>query len=267
MKTINAILMIDPASPTGHYYLEYLHASGYRLKTILVFKKGMAHDIKSFRKKIKRLLSKKHRITDKKLNKIKKGINDQFTINIKKTYNYRDYCDELVYINALAEGPNSQEIIEFIERSDTKYVIFSGGGILRKKILSINHKQFIHVHPGIVPDIRGADCFFWSVLEKGKPGYSCFYMTPEIDEGAILLRKEYDLPNLELLKSMPQELSYKAILDSLDLHYRAECLTSLMKQYIGSSGNLENLTSIQQNPNDGRTYFFMHTKLIYSKTA
>jgi hypothetical protein len=262
VKTINAILMIDISSPTGHYYLEYLRSAGFLPKKILILRKGLKYDLKSFRQNMKRNLVKKNREIDRKVTEIVDGINAQFPINIKRNYKYSDYCSDVVYLHSTIDGPNSKNVIEDIQKSDVEFVIFSGGGILKKEILSIPDKQFIHVHPGIVPNIRGADCFFWSVLERDKPGYTCFYMTPEIDEGDILLTKEYELSNLSFLKSMPQELNYKAILNSLDLHFRADCLVSCIKKYDGMTGNLKNIKTIKQNPNDGRMYFFMHPKLI-----
>jgi hypothetical protein len=44
---------------------------------------------------------------------------------------------------------NDPVLVDAVARCPSYYVLFSGGGILRKDMLSL-HKKFLHIHPGIV---------------------------------------------------------------------------------------------------------------------
>ena len=169
-----------------------------------------------------------------------------------------------LFVNNLDDGGLKKYISEKVKGA----VLFTGGGILKKEILSIPDVKFIHIHPGVVPDVRGADCFFWSYLLKGKAGYSVFYMNEGIDTGDILNKKEFlvDLDRNTLLPYSNDEI-YQSILQCYDPCLRIKTLIELLdnKQVEAeTSGNkldLMNLVFENQNPDDGRMYFFMHKEL------
>ena len=50
----------------------------------------------------------------------------------------------------------------------------------------VEHLKFLHIHPGFLPNIRGADCALWSSLLTGHTSATCFYMSPGIDTGDII---------------------------------------------------------------------------------
>lgn len=262
MRTGNFILMIDPNNKLGHFYLEYLISIDLKPKIILVIDKNSKQKFRLFLRHIKSLFIPERRVEIKDLKALTNQLNSQFKVKIKTKYNYSDYADSVVYVNAGLEGPNSRNVIDFITTCDASFVIFSGGGILKKKILSIDGKRFLHTHPGIVPHVRGADCFFWSVLKRGRPGYSCFYMTPGIDEGDILHTEEYDLSKLKFNEGVSTDYNYKAILSSVDLHFRAQCLCSFLENNPHFLVDTESVQTKKQSPDEGRMYFFMHKALL-----
>ena len=136
-----------------------------------------------------------------------------------------------------------------IKKSDDKYLLFSGGGIVGPKLLNLPDKKLLHIHPGIVPEIKGADCLFWSILVRGCPGYSCFFMSKEIDQGNILFQKEYSIKDIDFpdYKEAAIDAFYRSILDTLDLHLRSKCLIDFV---ILNDGNLD-VANICQDPHDG----------------
>ena len=71
-------------------------------------------------------------------------------------------------------------------------IIFTGGGILRKEILSLQ-KIFIHVHPGIIPEYRGSTCFYYSLLNNYSLGATAYIMNNKIDAGEIILQRNFTL--------------------------------------------------------------------------
>ncbi|GKT11852.1 MAG: methionyl-tRNA formyltransferase [Thiomicrorhabdus sp.] len=153
---------------------------------------------------------------------------------------------------------------EKILNENNKTFLFTGGGILKKNLLSIPKSKFIHIHPGLVPDIKGADCFLWSCLMKKKPGFSVFYMNPGIDTGDIIYSREYAFQYSEdKYGEYSNNDIYRTLLDFYDPALRILTLIELIKNSGKLNENIEfdQFESTQQNPTDGRTYFFMHKSL------
>lgn len=158
-------------------------------------------------------------------------------------------------------GLDDSCFIEKIRNEKNKTFLFTGGGILKEDLLSIPNSKYIHIHPGIVPDVKGADCFFWSCLLRKKPGFSIFYMNPGIDTGDIIYRKEYEFEYSEnKYGKYSNNDIYRALLDFYDPALRVFTLIELIKEkcLLNESIKLDHLESIEQNPENGRTYFFMH---------
>ena len=66
--------------------------------------------------------------------------------------------------------------------------------ILKAPVIDIPQLGVLNIHPGYLPDYRGAMCYFWSLLHK-KPyaGVSVHWIDEGIDTGALLARKRIPL--------------------------------------------------------------------------
>jgi methionyl-tRNA formyltransferase len=97
------------------------------------------------------------------------------------------FCDrhDIVLDHVDAGMINDELLLEYLAESSIRTWLFTGGGILRKKILSLS-KRFIHVHPGRLPKYRGSTTFYYSLLEEGSLHATAFYMSDKIDDGPIL---------------------------------------------------------------------------------
>ena len=137
---------------------------------------------------------------------------------------------------------NEQKLIDYLKNLEIDYVIFTGGGILKKEILSLGIK-FIHLHPGIVPDYRGSTCFYYSILNENYAGVTSFIMDESLDTGDIIFQKKFEKPNHQYLDEI------------FDPHIRSETLIALLKNK--SNINKKN----QQNKDSGETYFIIHPVL------
>lgn len=152
------------------------------------------------------------------------------------------------------QGINDIKLVNFLQNIPENFGVFTGGGILRKPILGCG-KKFIHVHPGVVPAVKGADCILWSALVRKMVGMSAFFMNEEIDTGDILCTKEYPLPKLIFNQSTIDTNKLKnVIINFLDPHYRADVLLKLFLE----ESNPAKWAIRKQNPLDGKTYYFMH---------
>src|SRR5690606_29952514 len=104
-------------------------------------------------------------------------------------------------------------------------VLFTGGGIVPASLLEIPELPFIHIHPGFLPEIRGADCVLWSTLLTGHPSATCFFMSPGIDTGDIV--KPCWLPEVIFdvdMKDYDLKTLYRAIYSFFDPWVRAYVL-------------------------------------------
>jgi methionyl-tRNA formyltransferase len=81
-------------------------------------------------------------------------------------------------------------------------MLYTSGGRVPGDLLSTSPSRMIHIHPGVVPYVRGSDCLFWSVLTRGRPGMSCFYMNAGIDTGDIIHTREFDAPSYPVSRTV-----------------------------------------------------------------
>lgn len=154
---------------------------------------------------------------------------------------------------------NDGNLTSFLSNSvDEDYIIFCGGGILRQQILNCG-KKFIHIHPGIVPDVKGADCLLWSALVQDQIGMSAFFMNEGIDTGDIIGQRHFSLPHFNIDSKQLGVKTIKSLLvNYVDPHYRAEMLATLFNCEIKP----DNWTSKEQCPSEGKTFYFMHKALL-----
>ena len=92
---------------------------------------------------------------------------------------------------------NSKELIDILSQKKflNNYILNTGNEILRDVLnLKLN---FFHIHPGFLPEVRGADGSLNSILYKNSIGTTSFIMTDKIDHGDILLREKYEYPKFK----------------------------------------------------------------------
>ena len=124
----------------------------------------------------------------------------------------------------LGLDPNHADIIHAVTNCQPSILIYSGpgGAILRHDILSTG-KQFLHVHPGFLPDYKGSTTIYYSLIKDNLCGASAFFMTEKIDNGSIILREIYPPP---------------ADRTTIDLWYdsyiRSDLLLKILKDYVNS---------------------------------
>ena len=191
----------------------------------------------------------------------------EFRIN-KKVYNHlfqlkkmSEYCLEYqdMFLSKLSELEKL-----FSKTKDT--FLFSGGGILPKSLFKYKDIKLIHIHPGYLPDIKGADGLLWSIKKTKKLGVSAFIMNERLDCGDIIFRQNLNFPKItKKILLLENKTIYRLIFSFIDPLLRAFCLKHLIQK---SSFNFENNKLMKQNYKDGCTYRFMSENLrfeIYKK--
>lgn len=162
-------------------------------------------------------------------------------LNMFESVDYSQYGAKVSYF--FAESYSDEYLKKKIRKAKPAVFLYTSGGHVPTDVLSEEGAIFLHIHPGVVPQVRGSDCLYWSVETRGCPGASCFIMSPGIDEGPTLLRAEYANPDLSFLRSyLAQEneaLIYDILMHAVDPHLRGQLLVGLLTQ-------TEDITNVAQ---------------------
>ncbi len=174
-----------------------------------------------------------------------------------KKFNWQDYAGrvDILPMNGSLKDP---DLYRWLAANIQGAVLYTGGGIVPEALLSIEGIRVIHVHPGYLPDVRGADGLLWSVLLRKKIGVSGFYMEKGIDTGALLFAHERDIITFEQpVGKVDGQLLYRALFAFVDPVIRAHALCGILK----AGKDFAALPATAQDTNVGETFHFMHPAL------
>lgn len=147
-------------------------------------------------------------------------------------------------------------LLEAMRGCGVRTFLYCSGGRVPAEMFRQDFR-ILHIHPGVVPHVRGSDGLLWSLLARGCPGASCFFMDAGIDTGRVIGTAEYETPHWAGLRVEPVEL-YHALLQCYDPHLRASLLLSILLESPGLDiAALE--ASIQ--PQGGTHYYSMHPEM------
>ena len=77
-----------------------------------------------------------------------------------------------------------------IRNASPDLIVFTGGGLIRKELLSLPRLGVLNCHMGPLPEYRGMDVVEWPLLEQSRDvarlGITVHYMDKGVDTGAIL---------------------------------------------------------------------------------
>ena len=90
---------------------------------------------------------------------------------------------------------NSQETIDFLKEQNPELMISAYfPQILKDQALAIPRKGVLNIHPGHIPQYKGAMAYFWAVKNNSpKAGVSVHWMDQGIDTGPLLARKSFKI--------------------------------------------------------------------------
>lgn len=113
-----------------------------------------------------------------------------------------------------SENVMSDVTLDFIRAQNPDLICTLFHQIIKDKLITIPRLGIINIHPGILPDFRGIQPYFWELVsEFGKAGATLHYIHDEsIDTGAILAKVHYPT-----WKGMSVQLNY--YLTSLSASY------------------------------------------------
>ncbi len=157
----------------------------------------------------------------------------------------------------LVKNLKDSALSDYLESQADKEFLFTGGGIVPRSLLDIDGARFIHVHPGFLPDIRGADGLLWSVLTRGRPSASAFYMAPGIDTGDVLTARWLPGIDVRIDAGIDMRTRYRMAYAYIDPWVRCYVLRGLLERHAEFGG----IPASGQDDKAGCTYHFMHDHL------
>ena len=91
-------------------------------------------------------------------------------------------------VRALLTEPEQLDIVEELQPD----LVIAGGfrSIVSKDVLAVPDRGAINLHKSYLPHNRGANPNVWSIIKDTQAGVSLHYMTPEVDAGPIIDRRE-----------------------------------------------------------------------------
>lgn len=112
------------------------------------------------------------------------------------------------YINDI----NDSSVQALVKSLEPNYMIYCGGGIVKKELLKAMPDRIINIHSGPLPDIRGMNAIEWAVLLNKRTVTSIHFIDEGIDTGKTI--SEIDI-NSRKIQDISQ-LRNTAILYGID---------------------------------------------------
>jgi len=147
--------------------------------------------------------------------------------------------------------PNEPVCEQVLKAVRPDVIVFTGGGLIRKNILSIPRLGVMNCHSAILPRFRGMDVVEWTILEDALQdpglGLTLHFMDSGVDTGPLLARYRLDTRPGDTIASVRRRL---------EPHMVELVMDGLRGLRDGT------LTAQPQSAEDGRQYFVMHPRLV-----
>jgi len=156
----------------------------------------------------------------------------------------KGFCLKNKISHIKVDNINGDKLYKFIQKNNLDLIIYSGGGILRKKIIESTKKGVINAHSGYLPFFRGMNVIEWALLYNKRPQTSIHFIDSGIDTGKIILRE-----------NIPFNNNLYTLRGNATVHN-----VNLIVKVIS---NIDNYTknAISQNKEDGKQFFLMNDYL------
>ena len=150
--------------------------------------------------------------------------------------NLKECANSFYYVKN--KNVNSQELISLILNIKSNFLFNSGKQIYREILNS--EKKFLHIHPAILPDIKGADGSLWNIKKRNSFGASLFIINKNIDEGEIIFKKELKIKKFNLNNKLSNHF-YDIWFSFIDPAIRCYVLKQFIKTKKNSNNTIKNI--------------------------
>ena len=280
MKTI-PLTVLCSEGPMSRAYLGVLHSAGFRVERLILMiskrdpgnkrpispwlplrmRRTWAKTVQDLRMNYwPRQMVSQHAVCKQWMGEFAQGysFNKSAWDSLTERPTYKKYAEQIDEL--LIEGLDDLALEKHLRfLGGPRAVLFTGGGRIPASLIEITGFRFIHIHPGLLPSIRGADALLWSILLMGHPTATAFYLAPGLDTGDIIASAEFKLPVLpDFFPSLDTKAIYRFVYSFIDPMLRAQLLLRLVSKYADS---LYSLPATTQSPTAGNTFHFMNERM------
>ena len=113
---------------------------------------------------------------------------------------------------------NDEGAVEFVEATGPDWVIYGGGGILRRAFIDAADGRILNAHSGPLPEVRGMNASEWSILLGYEPTVTIHLIDQGIDTGGILSKhpvRVYEEDSIEHLRKRCVAVGVEALCDTV----------------------------------------------------
>ena len=112
-----------------------------------------------------------------------------------------------------SDNINSNKIENDVINSKINNFIFSSypGEIIKNKSL-LNKINLLHSHSGLIPKYMGSTPMYYSIILEKKSFCTTFVINKNIDQGSVLLIKNYNLPKKNMIDNYDNEIRVKNLI-------------------------------------------------------
>ena len=166
--------------------------------------------------------------------------------NIIRT-NVKSICNDLNIDFHLVANLNSTDSLKFLDQKQIDLIVYSGGGIIKNKLIEKSKFGVINAHSGELPYFRGMNVVEWSIISKKEPMVTVHMINKGIDTGDILHTKLIDYNVNDTI----YDFRGKSVVEEIRL------LLKVLKNFKNYYDN-----RIMQNRSIGKQFFVMHPILV-----
>jgi folate-dependent phosphoribosylglycinamide formyltransferase PurN len=156
---------------------------------------------------VPRLLGSKSSNINSKLDCLANFLKEQdiTTRSIKKwaSNNQADY----IFVKTI----NDKKAQNYLKKNSPEWLIYSGGGILKKAIINIMDGRILNAHQGPLPKIRGMNAAEWSLLLNEKQTVSIHLIDKGIDTGKIITKFPFSVNRRDTINDIRNKAKIKGI--------------------------------------------------------
>ena len=97
-----------------------------------------------------------------------------------------DYCRQNSIPHLFCKDINQEDCVNFVRAHRPDVLIYAGGGLLRKPLLTAAKIGALNAHLGALPDFKGSNTIEWSLAAGSQPAVTAHIMTEKLDCGPLL---------------------------------------------------------------------------------
>ena len=178
------------------------------------------------------------------------NLSDNFLIEM---YNFENIFKFKNFHFAKSSDINNYNNIEFFKSLEDKNFLNTTNKIL-KNILDLN-KNFYHIHPGYLYQVRGADASLNSIKYFNEIGASFYLMDKKIDTGKII--KKFKVKFNKIFFPNNDQFNNYDLYQIWFSFFDPALRVTLLKKMLDQNMNLDNFETINLKPQDNNYYSFI----------